>query len=469
MKRTITKFFTIILLLGLCACNAKENAQTWEGQYNLGEKHLSEGNYEEAIAAFTKAIEIDPTQVPAYIERGEAYILEGKTAENLDAAQADYEKAIELDDSLQDAYIGLAEIHIQRTDYDKALDILSLCLEKTSDSKDVSDKIAEVKELANGPIEDQKEVEGNDLPGNGDTIIEGPSLTDIQSGYWESNGYRLSDICVYHFQADGTFMMQMGMSSIPTQGRYEYTGQTLTLFYRDKIDDILSYDTEKQIFVSSQKTVLVEQALEHLNPEGTDKFAAETLSFLKEPPDGFFEDEPTTSGTNTEQEANTVQPPANYPNVDLYPMDYIGMTIDSLSALWGNDYLTSEYQYAGAARPIYYSDNRVALIFYFLDPEEIDAIKGTEKIELIELTLGTSSSPNEVAPGIPAKATYSQLNDLIYSGELVMLDEGDSDGGETAIYYMEYSTGICIHYSWFNYNDPETTPAEAVMIWAIDN
>ena len=76
-------------------------------------RYLSDGNYEEAILAFTAAIKIDPKCPENYIGRGAAYIGLGETAENLAAAQADYEKAIELDSTIMAAYLGLADVYIR--------------------------------------------------------------------------------------------------------------------------------------------------------------------------------------------------------------------------------------------------------------------------------------------------------------------------------------------------------------------
>ena len=67
MKRAIGAMLSVILLFGLCACGKKETAATWQEQYDLGVRYLSEGNYEEAIIAFTAAIEIDPKN-PRYIK-----------------------------------------------------------------------------------------------------------------------------------------------------------------------------------------------------------------------------------------------------------------------------------------------------------------------------------------------------------------------------------------------------------------
>ena len=45
----------------------------WQEQYDLGVRYLSDGNYEEAIIAFTAAIEIDPKKPQAYDKLATAY------------------------------------------------------------------------------------------------------------------------------------------------------------------------------------------------------------------------------------------------------------------------------------------------------------------------------------------------------------------------------------------------------------
>ena len=73
MRRMMSWFLTLALVLGLCACG--QNAQaTWQEQYDLGVRYLSEGNYEEAIVAFTAAIEIDPNRKEAYNGLADAYL-----------------------------------------------------------------------------------------------------------------------------------------------------------------------------------------------------------------------------------------------------------------------------------------------------------------------------------------------------------------------------------------------------------
>lgn len=152
MKKIAKYLFILAILAGITACGnnadtqSEPNAPTWQEQYDLGVRYLSEGNYEEAIIAFTAAIEIDPKQAGAYVGRGDAYILSGETEENLAAAQADYEQAIELDETSAGAYLGLADVFIRKGYYDRALEILKQGLEKVGENQMISDKINEMEQ-----------------------------------------------------------------------------------------------------------------------------------------------------------------------------------------------------------------------------------------------------------------------------------------------------------------------------------
>ncbi len=90
MKRCVAviSLFTV-LLLAFSACKSTTETMdaslTWQEQYDLGARYLEEGNYEEAIIAFSAAIEIDPKRSEAYSALADAYIGAG-----------DAEKAIEI-------------------------------------------------------------------------------------------------------------------------------------------------------------------------------------------------------------------------------------------------------------------------------------------------------------------------------------------------------------------------------------
>ena len=133
--------FVLMCMLLLTSCG---HQPTWQEQYDLGVHYLSEGNYEEAIIAFTAAIEIDPKRAEAYVGRGDTYIGSGETEDNLAAALADYEAAIALDESVPEAWLGLADVYIRQGEYDRALEILQQSLEKAKSNQNILDKIAEI-------------------------------------------------------------------------------------------------------------------------------------------------------------------------------------------------------------------------------------------------------------------------------------------------------------------------------------
>lgn len=97
-RRALTFILALLLILSACggALQTADEFLAWQEQYDLGVRYLSEGNYEEAILAFSAAIEIDPKQAPAYVGRGDAYFAMGDYFN----AEKDYNCALEVDPSL---------------------------------------------------------------------------------------------------------------------------------------------------------------------------------------------------------------------------------------------------------------------------------------------------------------------------------------------------------------------------------
>lgn len=131
----------LFLILSLCVvvlvgCSSKFDS--WQEKYDLGVRYLSEGNYEEAIIAFTAAIEIDQKNVAAYLGRAESYIGSGETAENLSLALKDYEKVAELDETSSAAYLGMADVYTRQGEDEKAIEVLNNMPEITNSEAVVS-------------------------------------------------------------------------------------------------------------------------------------------------------------------------------------------------------------------------------------------------------------------------------------------------------------------------------------------
>ena len=94
-----------MLAILLCSCSKSQEVQ-WQKQYDLGVRYLSEGNYEEAIIAFTAAIEIDPKRAEAYLSLADVYL----ALEDYEEAQAVLERALEQVDETQAVQSKLEEI-----------------------------------------------------------------------------------------------------------------------------------------------------------------------------------------------------------------------------------------------------------------------------------------------------------------------------------------------------------------------
>lgn len=130
MKRVLSALLFTVILLSACSQQA---APTWQEQYDLGIRYLSEGHYQEAIIAFTAAIEIDPKRAPAYVGRGDSYLLSGESEENLKAAREDYKQAISLDKLAAEVYGKLADVYMALGDLDGAMAILQQGYDATGD------------------------------------------------------------------------------------------------------------------------------------------------------------------------------------------------------------------------------------------------------------------------------------------------------------------------------------------------
>lgn len=109
MKKILAWMCIFSILLTGCGPTKEE---AWQEQYDLGVRYLSEGNYEEAILAFTAAIEIDPKR--------------------------------------SDPYLSLAEVYMEQGEYEKAAEILEQGVDSTEDEKleDLENLLDQAKRMA---------------------------------------------------------------------------------------------------------------------------------------------------------------------------------------------------------------------------------------------------------------------------------------------------------------------------------
>ena len=157
--KAVSRLLGIMLLciLTVSACGKSLEKQITE-QLELGRKYLAEQNYEEAIIAFNKVIELEPQNKAAYLGLADAYIensqideaitilenihetisgddidikLSGLYAEkikqasqNLLEASEYYESFLKMENSTETMYLELAEVYAEQGMFDEAINIL---------------------------------------------------------------------------------------------------------------------------------------------------------------------------------------------------------------------------------------------------------------------------------------------------------------------------------------------------------
>lgn len=179
MKRIAAVTLLLCLLLSLCACGQK--APTWQEQYDLGARYLTDGNYEEAIIAFEAAIKIDPKQVEAYKSLSEAYTAVGNLEEAIKA--------------LQDGISATGDLTLQ-----SALDVLQ---------KQEEPEVIETPPRESGPIELQEPVEMTPEPVR-ETAAETSTVVGNGAMTLCSKDSTKGILCAYHAESIGENRMIQG-------------------------------------------------------------------------------------------------------------------------------------------------------------------------------------------------------------------------------------------------------------------
>jgi tetratricopeptide (TPR) repeat protein len=93
--------------------------------YERGLALSEQGKYDEVIAEFTKAIDLNPKYVEAYYNRGTAYLRTGQH----DLAISDCTKAIELDPKYALAYNTRGNAYFEKKQYDEAIADYTIAIE----------------------------------------------------------------------------------------------------------------------------------------------------------------------------------------------------------------------------------------------------------------------------------------------------------------------------------------------------
>lgn len=113
----LLRLFPFVLVCVLMGFPQPSVAQTLEQYYQTAVAYFQRGQYDEALNAFSKVIEIDPKNALAYTSRGLVRYKLG----DLDGALADHNKAIQLDPALPEAYTNRGGVRLAQGDEKGAL------------------------------------------------------------------------------------------------------------------------------------------------------------------------------------------------------------------------------------------------------------------------------------------------------------------------------------------------------------
>ncbi|MFO8234969.1 MAG: DUF2225 domain-containing protein [Bacteroidales bacterium] len=106
-----------LTLLALIMIATALNAQSFRKVRKAAEAFVESGKYEDAVEQYTHAIQLKPTDIDMYIERGKAY----EAMELYDEAYTDYEKAHVFDPKEEEVLYLMGRINNKMGNYEQAL------------------------------------------------------------------------------------------------------------------------------------------------------------------------------------------------------------------------------------------------------------------------------------------------------------------------------------------------------------
>ena len=132
MKNASTKTMGIILPIVLfcllsCASTQQEKTESRDAEFynNRGMAYDKEGQYDQAILDYNKALNINPRYAEAYNNRGVIYRKKGQ----LDRAISDYNKALKINPRDAEAYNNRGVVYLWKGEFDRAISDYNKALE----------------------------------------------------------------------------------------------------------------------------------------------------------------------------------------------------------------------------------------------------------------------------------------------------------------------------------------------------
>lgn len=145
----IMAFLLIAVVIFLVSGYGKKTS--YEYYLDLGERYLSEMKYEESVVAYSKAIELNPDCLDAFVGRGDAYF----ALNELEKAEDDYWEAESLHETgeFPDIYLRLAKVYMAGGNWYEAFGVLEEGLFIIEDMADRTPEYDEMEEEKNSTSE----------------------------------------------------------------------------------------------------------------------------------------------------------------------------------------------------------------------------------------------------------------------------------------------------------------------------
>jgi len=115
----------ILLPIFLCFFAFNLDAQRAKDYYKTGEDFEEAGRVEDALEQYSKAIDMEPDYIDAYLQRARLYKKQGKFEE----AANDYERAITFDEKEEELFYLAAQARFSLAQYDSAVSLIDKSLE----------------------------------------------------------------------------------------------------------------------------------------------------------------------------------------------------------------------------------------------------------------------------------------------------------------------------------------------------
>lgn len=171
----------VVILTGVIAISNSPNSRA-KKQLELGNRYLTEMDFDQAIAAYKVVLEIDPKNVDAYIGLSDAYLGQDDRTETISILSdgVDLTDDEKIKSKLAEVYMEMAEQLLDSGDRDAALILLQESFDKTGDDA-AENKISELSAQIEQEKKEQEEREQKDEKNNQDDPGEEENLTEGQS------------------------------------------------------------------------------------------------------------------------------------------------------------------------------------------------------------------------------------------------------------------------------------------------